>query len=38
MEAVEETLIQRDRRFAEQVYPHLVYRNWDPKSDGKEKR
>jgi hypothetical protein len=38
MDAVEETLIQRDRRFAEQVYPHLVYRNWDPKSDGKEKR
>lgn len=30
MEAVEETLIQRDGRFAEQVYPHLVYRNWDP--------
>jgi hypothetical protein len=28
MEAVEETLIQRDGRFAEQVYPHLVYRNW----------
>lgn len=30
MEAVEETLIQRDGRFAEQVYPHLVYRNLDP--------
>jgi hypothetical protein len=30
MEAVEETLVQRDRRFAEQVYPHLVYRNLDP--------
>ncbi|MDK1389459.1 TylF/MycF/NovP-related O-methyltransferase [Sinorhizobium sp. 8-89] len=30
MEAVEETLIQRDGRFAEQVYPHLVYRNWPP--------
>ena len=30
MEAAEEVLIQRDRRFAEQVYPHLVYRNWDP--------
>jgi predicted O-methyltransferase YrrM len=28
MEAVEETLVQRDGRFAEQVYPHLVYRNW----------
>lgn len=31
MEAVEELLIQRDGRFAEQVYPHLVYRNLDPK-------
>lgn len=31
MEGVEELLIQRDRRFAEQVYPHLVYRNLDPK-------
>jgi macrocin-O-methyltransferase TylF-like protien len=30
MEAVEETLVQRDGRFAEQVYPHLVYRNLDP--------
>lgn len=30
MEAVEETLIQRNGRFAEQVYPHLVYRNWPP--------
>ncbi|MER9020135.1 TylF/MycF/NovP-related O-methyltransferase [Mesorhizobium sp. M0898] len=30
MEAVEEALIQRDGRFAEQVYPHLVYRNWPP--------
>jgi hypothetical protein len=30
MEAVEEVLIQRDRRFAEQVYPHLVYRALDP--------
>lgn len=30
MEAVEEQQIQRDRRFAEQIYPHLVYRNWDP--------
>lgn len=28
MEAVEETTIQRDGRFAEQVFPHLVYRNW----------
>lgn len=37
MEAVEETLIQRDGRFAEQVYPHLVYRNWDPKSDSEER-
>jgi hypothetical protein len=33
MEAVEETLIQRDGRFAEQVYPHLVYRNWSPNTD-----
>jgi hypothetical protein len=32
MEAVEENLIQRDGRFAEQVYPHLVYRNLDPKA------
>ena len=31
MEGVEELLIQRDGRFAEQVYPHLVYRNLDPK-------
>jgi Macrocin-O-methyltransferase (TylF) len=31
MEAVEEVLIQRDGRFAEQVYPHLVYRNFSPK-------
>lgn len=31
MEAVEETMIQRDGRFAEQVFPHLVYRNLDPK-------
>lgn len=31
MEAVEESLVQRDGRFAEQVYPHLVYRNFDPK-------
>lgn len=30
MEAVEETLIQRDGRFAEQVYPQLVYRNLEP--------
>lgn len=30
MEAVEELLVQRDRRFAEQVYPHPVYRSWDP--------
>lgn len=28
MEAVEELTIQRDGRFAEQVFPHLVYRNW----------
>ncbi|TIW49733.1 MAG: macrocin O-methyltransferase [Mesorhizobium sp.] len=28
MEAVEEVMIQRDCRFAEQVFPHLVYRNW----------
>lgn len=28
MEAVEECLIQRDGRYAEQVWPHLVYRNW----------
>lgn len=31
MEAVEEQQIQEAGRFAEQVYPHLVYRNWDPK-------
>ena len=31
MEAVEEVLINRDGRYAEQVYPHLVYRNWSPK-------
>lgn len=31
MEGIEELLIQRDGRFAEQVYPHLVYRNLDPK-------
>lgn len=30
MEAVEEMLVQRDGRFAEQVFPHLVYRNWSP--------
>lgn len=30
MEAVEETLIRRDGRHAEQVYPHLVFRNLDP--------
>lgn len=30
MEAVEEVLVQRDGRFAEQAYPHLVYRNLDP--------
>lgn len=29
MEAVEELTVQRDGRHAEQVYPHLVYRNWD---------
>jgi hypothetical protein len=27
MEAVEEVVIQRDGRFAEQSWPHLVYRN-----------
>lgn len=31
MEAVEEVAIQRDGRFAEQAWPHLVYRNLDPK-------
>ena len=30
MEAVEEILIQRDGRYAEQVFPHLVYRNFEP--------
>jgi hypothetical protein len=30
MEAVEEHVIQADRRYAEQAYPHLVYRNFDP--------
>jgi hypothetical protein len=31
MEAVEEVVIQRDGRFAEQSWPHLVYRNYSPK-------
>lgn len=30
MEAIEEVVIQRDKRFAEQSWPHLVYRNYDP--------
>lgn len=30
MEAVEELVVQRDGRSAEQVFPHLVYRNLDP--------
>jgi hypothetical protein len=29
-EAVEEYVVQRDRRFAEQAFPHLVYRNYPP--------
>ena len=33
MEAVEEVVIQRDGRFAEQAWPHLVYRNYAP-TDG----
>lgn len=30
MEAIEEVVIQRDGRFAEQSWPHLVYRNFQP--------
>jgi predicted O-methyltransferase YrrM len=30
MEAIEEVVIQRDGRFAEQSWPHLVYRNFSP--------
>ena len=30
MEAVEEAVVQRDRRFSEQSWPHLVYRNLPP--------
>ena len=30
MEAIEEVVIQRDGRFAEQSWPHLVYRNFPP--------
>lgn len=30
MEAIEEVVIQRDGRFAEQSWPHLVYRNYSP--------
>jgi len=30
MEAIEEVVVQRDGRFAEQSWPHLVYRNFPP--------
>lgn len=30
MEAIEEVVVQRDGRFAEQSWPHLVYRNLPP--------